>query len=81
MKLNGYAKEEILQLLETMLSTPEFEFESRSIIYQAIQLTRQGRADFSDYLIGVLDQNRGCQETVTFDQKLRGQAGFRVLGE
>jgi len=80
-KRYGYAREEILQLLEAMLQSPEFEFENRSVIYQAIQSTRQGRADFSDYLIGVLAQNQGCQATVTFDQKLRGQMGFRILGE
>ena len=80
-KRYAYAKLEILQLVETMLHTPEFEFESRSVIYQAIQLTRQGRADFSDYLIGILAQNQGCRETVTFDQKLREQPGFCILGE
>lgn len=42
-KRYGYAKEEILQLIETMLHTPEFEFESRSVVYQASVNTPRSR--------------------------------------
>lgn len=34
-----------------MLQSPAFEFENRSAVYQAVQRTKQGQADFSDYLI------------------------------
>ncbi|MGL4618296.1 PIN domain-containing protein [Chroococcidiopsis sp.] len=74
-----FAKEEILNTLEMMLQSPTFEFENRSAVYQAFQRAKQGRADFSDYLIGAIATHAGCQETVSFDRKLKGEKGFRCF--
>jgi predicted nucleic-acid-binding protein len=74
-----FGREEILSALEMMLQSPAFEFENRSAVYQALQRSKQGRADFSDYLIGAIATHAGCQETVTFDRKLKGERGFRCL--
>jgi predicted nucleic-acid-binding protein len=38
-----------------------------------------GRADFADYVIGVTNRAAGCSETATFDRRLRGARGFRLL--
>jgi predicted nucleic-acid-binding protein len=73
------SKDEILKTLETMLQSSVFEFENRSAVYQALQRTKQGRADFSDYLIGAIAQGIGCQETLTFDHKLKGEKGFHCF--
>jgi predicted nucleic-acid-binding protein len=62
-----------------MLQSPVFEFENRSAVYQALQRAKQGRGDFSDYLIGATAQQAGCQETLTFDRKLKGERGFRCF--
>jgi len=62
-----------------MLQSPVFEFENRPIVYQALQRTKQGKADFSDYLIGALCHQAGCEETATFDRKLRNESGFEVI--
>lgn len=77
----NYSKDEILSTLDTMLQTAIFEFENRSAVYQALQRTRQGKGDFSDYLIGALARQLGCQETATFDRKLKGENGFQFLPE
>jgi predicted nucleic-acid-binding protein len=74
-----FGKDEIVTTLEMMLQSSGFEFENRSVVYQALQRTKQGRADFSDYLIGAIAQQAGCTETVTFDRKLREDKGFRCL--
>ncbi len=75
------SKSEILETLEQMLQSPEFEFEDRTTIYRAIQRTQQGQADFSDYLIGTTAEKFGCDEIVSFDRQLKNQTNFRVLGE
>ena len=62
-----------------MLQSPKFEFENRSIIYQAIALTKKGTADFADYLIGTVNHENGCVRTVTFDRKLKTARRFKVL--
>ena len=77
--LYKFGREEILSALEMMLQSPAFEFENRSVVYQALQRSKQGRADFSDYLIGAIATHAGCQKTVTFDRKLKGERGFRCL--
>ena len=74
-----FSKEQILGSLEMMLQSSGFEFENRSVVYQAIQRTKQGSADFSDYLIGAIAQQAGCHKTITFDRKLKGEKGFCCL--
>jgi len=74
-----FGREEIISTLEMMLQSPVFEFENRSAVYQALQRAKQGRGDFSDYLIGAIATHAGCQETVTFDRKLKGERGFRCF--
>lgn len=74
-----FKKQEILQTLETMLHSPVFVFENRSAVYQALQRAKQGKADFSDYLIGAIANQLGFSETITFDRKLKDEKGFRCL--
>lgn len=74
-----FSKDEILNTLETMLHSQIFEFEDRSVVYQAIQRTRHRSGDFSDYLIGAITRQQGFHETATFDRKLKSEKGFRFL--
>lgn len=74
-----FQKEEIISVLEAMLHSAAFEFESRSTLDQALQQYKQGKADFSDYLIGATSRQAGCAETASFDGKLKGEKGFRWL--
>ena len=74
-----YSIAEILSTLELMLQSPKFEFENKSIVYQAINFTKQGKADFADYLIATVNHINKCDRTVTFDRKLRLAKRFEVL--
>lgn len=74
-----FSKDEILNTLETMLHSQIFEFENRSAFYQTLQRTRHGSGDFSDYLIGAIARLYSFQKTITFNRKLRGEEGFRLL--
>jgi predicted nucleic-acid-binding protein len=75
----NFTKQEISNTLEIMLQCAVFEWENRSVIYQALQRFKQGNADFSDYLIGAVTQQFGCTITATFDRKLRSEKGFDCL--
>ncbi|WP_416670230.1 PIN domain-containing protein [Egbenema bharatensis] len=74
-----FHKGEIISALEAMLHSAAFEFENRSTVDQALQRYKQGKADFSDYLIGAVSRQAGCTETVSFDGKLKGEKGFQCL--
>ncbi len=74
-----YSPAEIMRTLELMLQSPKFEFENKSVIYQAINLTKQGKADFADYLIGAVNHYHKCDRTVTFDRQLKSAKRFEIL--
>jgi predicted nucleic-acid-binding protein len=74
-----FKREEITNTLEMMLQCPTFVWENCSLIYQSLQRFKQGKADFSDYLIGGISQQSGCKNIVTFDQKLQSEKGFNCL--
>ncbi|NMF84189.1 type II toxin-antitoxin system VapC family toxin [Nodosilinea sp. P-1105] len=75
----SFRKDEIISVLEGMLHSAAFELEDRSTADQALQRYKQGKADFSDYLIGAVARQAGCTETVSFDGKLKGERGFHCL--
>jgi predicted nucleic-acid-binding protein len=72
-------KEELLAVLDGLLQTSVFEIERLPQVTAALNRYRQGRAGFADYLIGEIAGTAGCTETLTFDRKLKGTPGFRVL--
>ena len=74
-----FSREEISSTVEALLQCSVFELENRSLVYQALHRFKQGRADFSDYIIGAIAQQSGCRITTTLDQKLIGEKGFDVL--
>jgi predicted nucleic-acid-binding protein len=75
----NFRKTDIINVLEAILHTAAFMFEDRSTVDQALQRYKQGKADFSDYLIGTISQQMGCAETWSFDGKLKDEKGFQYL--
>ncbi len=72
-------KARVLAALDGILTTEAFEIIDRPVIEGAVERYRLGRADFSDFVIGLTGIAAGCTETVTFDRALRGVQGFRAL--
>lgn len=75
----GVSKTDLLEVLEKMLATQQLDFEDRDQVKAAVTDFRDAAGDLADYVIGRGNQGRGCRETVTFDQALRGHDAFRVL--
>ena len=72
-------KDQLVMTLERILSTQQFEILEKDRMREAFDAYRTGRADFADYVIGSANRFAGCTETATFDRRLRGAAGFRLL--
>jgi predicted nucleic-acid-binding protein len=68
-----------LNHLERILDADVFEVEEEESVRVALRLSRKGKGDFADYLIGQLNLARGCRFTVTFDRSLRTDSAFSVL--
>ncbi len=73
------AKSEVIEIIERIVVSDIFVIERKAMIQGALGSYRQGRADFSDYLIGEIARCAGCRDTVTFDRALKGSHGFTLL--
>lgn len=74
-----YRKAEVVDVLETLLGTSIFELQNRTLVGQAVSRYQEGRADFADYLLGLVHEGAGCDETWTFENRLAKAEGFAVL--
>lgn len=72
-------RDQIAGILERILQTSAFCFQTKEILWAALGDYRAGKADFSDYLIGRTARSAGTQPTLTFDRALRDNPLFRVL--
>ncbi len=75
----GLDRNQAASVIERILDTRLFEVQDRASVRRALADFRRGGADFPDYLLGWQCRQAGCSETVTFDRKLRGAAGFALL--
>ena len=73
------SKLEIAGVLDKIITTKQFEVESKDVVRQAVQDYKYGKGDFADYIIGRLNHLNGCIETATFDQSLKSARYFNVI--
>ncbi len=73
------SKAQIIQALEHILAMDQFRFEHDFVVRQSLEAFRNGKGDFSDYLIAGICSYHGCRDFVTFDRALKHSAGITVL--
>jgi predicted nucleic-acid-binding protein len=74
-----HSKQEIIDVIETILFTQQFQLEDRSSIQSALEDYRRSKADFSDCVIGRRNRAAGCTATLTFDRRLKSVETFEVV--
>ena len=74
-----YSREEIAGAVEYILTIAEFDVERPDETRLALQEFQSTKADFSDALIGRINQSLGAEHTATFDRHLKGLDTFHVL--
>jgi len=62
-------KDTLTDVVYSLLTTKQLLVESADMAYLALKRYSAGKADFSDALIAVISENRGCETVVTFDKK------------
>ena len=75
----GYVKTDVLQVLSSLLSAAELTFESERALEVALQLYREGSADFADCVHVALATQAGEQPLWTFDRSAAKVSGARLL--
>lgn len=74
-----YPKSEIVNVLHQILLAAEFDIESSLIAWEALREYTSGKADFSDYLIGFKNMNKGCEFTATLDKNAGETKNFELI--
>ena len=75
----GYAKDDVLQVLSNLFSAAELTFESERALEVALQLYREGSAEFADCLHIALAAQAGEQPLWTFDKAAAKVAGAQLI--
>ncbi|HMN76509.1 MAG TPA: type II toxin-antitoxin system VapC family toxin [Burkholderiaceae bacterium] len=75
----GYGKEDVLRVLSSLFSAAETSFESERALEVALQLYREGAADFADCLHVALAAQAGEQPLWSFDKAAAKVPGTEFL--
>lgn len=75
----GYGKDEVLQVLSSLFSAADLSFESERALEVALQLYREGSADFADCLHVALAAQANESPLWTFDKSAAKVTGARLL--
>ena len=75
----GYVKDEVLLVLSNLFSASELSFESERALEVALQLYREGSAEFADCLHIALATQAGEQPLWTFDKGAARVAGAQLI--
>jgi predicted nucleic-acid-binding protein len=67
----------IADIVEGLLTAPQLTAEKSDVIWRALRVYRDSKADFSNCLIMELGRDAGCLKTVTFDRQAVSAAGFQ----
>jgi predicted nucleic-acid-binding protein len=65
----GYQRKQVGDVLRQILAVAELEVEDSDLTWAALRLFEAGRADFADYIIGLVARQHGRRTTVTFDRR------------
>lgn len=74
-----YLKDDVLQALSSLFSAAELTFESERALEVALQLYREGSADFADCLHVALAAQAGEQPLWTFDRGASRVTGAQLI--
>ncbi|MBS1784215.1 MAG: type II toxin-antitoxin system VapC family toxin [Acidobacteria bacterium] len=75
----GATRDEIATVLETLLRAKELVIADADIVWKALRLFKQSKADFADCLIECSATAAGCAHTATFDRDAAKHAGMRLI--
>jgi len=72
-------KDEICEVLETLLRIKEIVVANADVVWKAVRLYKAGKADFADCLIELTAQEAGCSFTATFDRDAAKHCGMKLI--
>lgn len=74
-----YRRAQIATVLRKLLAADDLRVERSDLAWQALNLYEDGKADFSDYLVGLCGRNEKAEATCTFDRVAAESPLFRLV--
>lgn len=78
-RVYGLKKPQLIYIIEQMLEVKQLSLEKSDLIRKALEVFRKSKADFSDCLVGLLNQKAGCDRSETFDKSASKLEEFELL--
>lgn len=75
----GYERSVITNVLNRILSVQELHVQNAELAWRALKHFEKGKADFADYLRGVINRENKAIVTATFGQKAAGSTLFQLV--
>jgi len=75
----GYDRTTTARVVRRILSVREIQVSRAELAWKALRLFESGQADFSDYLIGLVNQLEKADTTITFDRRAAESDLFRLV--
>lgn len=72
-------RDEIGEVLETLLRTKEIVVAQADTVWKALRLFKDGKADFADCMIEKSANEAGCSHTATFDRDAAKHCGMKLI--
>lgn len=72
-------KAELCEVLETLLRAKGIVVAHADVVWQALRIFKEGKADFADCLIERFAADAGCSHTTTFDRDASRHCGMRLI--
>lgn len=73
------SREDIAHVLETLLRAKELVIADADVVWKALRLFKQTKADFADCLIERCAATVGCDHTATFDRAAAKHCHMRLI--
>ncbi len=75
-----YPRHSVIAAIRSLLERHDLEIEHYEVVGDAAALCEERNCDFSDAVIGLMNQRHGCVRTVTFDKTAAaGSYGMELL--
>lgn len=73
----GFPRQAIQGAVQGLLESRDLALGDRDGVEASLRAYREGRGDFSDYLLREASRRAGCEAVATFDRDLLREEGFR----
>ncbi len=70
------SKARICQIIEQIIRTDRIAVEDIQLVWKALEIFKETKADFSDCLLGQRNLQAGCEYTATLDDAASKTAGY-----